>query len=383
MLQIFGRSTRKAKRILTIGCVTPDPQMGAQFKAFVAERDGVDLTLITSSAVTASSPRPQVSVFVYDLDVTAEASIREFDRFMECRPKDIPVIVLSPAVGEELVRWFLRLKVSDWIKTPLTPGELIAACGRVISHAEDSAVETRCLTFMGARGGVGATTVALHAALGLAAKAAPAVTACVVDLDLISGSCADYLDLKSNWQIDELASDPARLDQHMLDTMVATHAGGIAVLSTRRPFADRLNFSEEVVTRSMDLAAQKYETLVVDLPRHAESWSQGVLQGSSQVYVVTDLTIPGLKSARRMIDEISTRFGGDVKVRAIVNKYHKSLFSAGLSSSEVKKVLGSDVAGYVNANDSLVREAIDRGVPTTAIKSRNSIMTDVRNIIGV
>ncbi|TMJ42792.1 MAG: hypothetical protein E6G89_02980 [Alphaproteobacteria bacterium] len=320
MLQFFSRSTRKATRILNIGCVTQDPEMGSQFKDFVAEREGVDLTLITS-------------VFVYDLDVSADSSMREFDRFMQCRPKDIPVIVLSPAVDDELVRWLLRLKVADWIKTPLTPGELIAACGRVISHAGQAHADTRCFTFMGARGGVGATTIALHAALALAAKAAPTVTACVVDLDLVSGSCAEYLDLKSNWQIDELISDPARLDQHMLDTMIASHAGGIAVLSTHRKFTDRLEFSEEVVTRTMDLAAQKYQTLVVDLPRHAESWSEGVLLGSSQVYVVTDLTIPGLKSARRMIDEISKQFGGEVMARAIVNKYYKPLFSTGLSAT--------------------------------------------------
>src|SRR5262249_53134632 len=130
MLQIFSRSTRKAKRILSIGCVTQDREMGTAFKAFVAERDGVDLTLIESSSVTAASPAPPVKVFVYDLDVSSESSVREFDRFMQCRSKDIPLIVLSPAVNDELVRWFLRLKVSDWIKTPLTPGELIAACGR-------------------------------------------------------------------------------------------------------------------------------------------------------------------------------------------------------------------------------------------------------------
>ena len=169
----------------------------------------------------------------------------------------------------------------------------------------------------------------------------------------------------------------------MLDTMTASHAGGIAVLSTHRKFTDRLEFSEEVVTRTMDLAAQKYQNLVVDLPRHAESWSEGVLLGSSQVYVVTDLTIPGLKSARRMIDEISKQFGGEVMARAIVNKYYKPLFSTGLSATEVKKVFGADLAGYVNANDALVREAIDRGVPTTAIKSRNSVITDIRTILGV
>jgi pilus assembly protein CpaE len=383
MLQIFGRSTRKATRILTIGCVTQDPEMGIEFKAFVAERDGVDLTLIKSSDVTATSVPPLVSVFVYDLDVSTESSVREFDRFMQCRRKDIPVIVLSPAINDELVRWFLRLKVSDWVKTPLTPGELIAACGRAISHAGEAHAETHCLTFMGARGGVGATTIALHAALALAAKAAPAVTTCLVDLDLISGSCADYLDLKANWQIDQLIADPARLDEHMLDTMAVNHVGGVAVLSTHRTFGDRLDFSDEVITRTLDLAAQKYETLVVDLPRHAESWSEGVLQGSSHIYVVTDLSIPGLKSARRMIDEIAVRFGGDVKPRAIVNKYNKPLFSTGLSTNEVKQVLGPDLAGYVNANDSLVREAIDRGVPTTAIKSRNSVIADVRKILGV
>ena len=255
------------------------------------------------------------------------------------------MIVLSPAVNDELVRWFLRLKVSDWVKTPLTPGELIAACGRAISHAGEAHTDARCLTFIGARGGVGATTVALHAALALAAKAAPEVTTCLVDLDLISGSCADYLDLKANWQIDELVADPARIDAHMLDTMAATHAGGIAVLSTHRTFADRLDFSEEVITRTLDLAAQKYQTLVVDLPRHAESWSEGVLQGSSQIYVVTDLSIPGLKSARRMIDEMSARLGGDVRPRAIVNKYNKPLFSAGLSTNEVKQVLGDRPGG--------------------------------------
>jgi pilus assembly protein CpaE len=383
MLQIFSRATRKARRILTIGCVTQDPEMGAQFKAFVAERDGIDLTVIQSSAVTAASPPPGVSVFVYDLDVSADSSVREFDRFMQCRPKDIPVIVLSPAVDDELVRWLLRLKVSDWIKTPLTPGELIAACGRAISHTGEAHAGARCVTFIGARGGVGATTIALHAALALAAEAAPEVTTCLVDLDLTSGSCADYLDLKANWQIDELIADPARIDPHMLDTMAVTHAGGIAVLSTHRTFADRLDFSEEVVTRTLDLAAQKYQTLVVDLPRHAESWSEGVLQGSSQIYVVTDLSIPGLKSARRMIDEMAGRFDGDVRPRVIVNKYNKPLFSTGLSAHEVKKVIGADLAGYVNANDSLVREAIDRGVPTTAIKSRNSIVADVRKILGV
>ncbi|MGH6907146.1 MAG: AAA family ATPase, partial [Aestuariivirga sp.] len=264
MLQIFNRSAKKDKRILQIGFVTQDAETGTQLKEFISTRDGVDLLLIESSGVTASAFPKGVSVFVYDLDATGDASMKEFDRFMGQRPQDVPVIVLSPSVDDALVRWFLRLRVADWVKTPLSPGELIAACGRVISQASANKQEVKCLTFVGARGGVGATTMALHAALIQARSAAPAVTTCLIDLDLASGSCADYLDLQANWQIDELIADPARLDGHMLDTMTATHAAGVAVLSAHRKYGEKFSFSEDIVTRTLDLATQKYQNLVVD-----------------------------------------------------------------------------------------------------------------------
>jgi hypothetical protein len=43
--------------------------------------------------------------------------MKEFDRFMAQRPQDVPVIVLSPAADDALVRWFLRLRVSDRVKS--------------------------------------------------------------------------------------------------------------------------------------------------------------------------------------------------------------------------------------------------------------------------
>ena len=382
MFQLFGRTTRKSSRMLQIGFVTQDLGIGAQLKEFIADRDNVDLRLIESASVTSLTPPVGLSVFVYDLDASSDEHMREFERFMTQRPAEIPVIVLSPAVDDELVRWFLRLRVSDWIKTPLSPGELISACGRVISQSGINRQDVKCLTFIGARGGVGTSTLAVHAGLILAAKAAPAVTTCIVDLDLIEGACSEYLDLKANWQLDELLNDPSRLDSHMLDIMTATHKDGVAVLSAHRAHGERFTFNEEVITRTLDLASHKYQNLVIDLPRHSESWTEGVMLGSSQVYVVTDFSVPGLKSARRMINDIAEQYGGEVKPKAIVNKYNRSLFGSGLTTSEVKALLNEYLAGYVSANDNLVREAIDRGVPTTTIKARNGLVTELGKILG-
>ena len=137
-----------------------------------------------------------------------------------------------------------------------------------------------------------------------------------------------------------------------------------------------------MITRTLDLASHKYQNLVIDLPRHSESWTEGVMLGSSQVYVVTDFSVPGLKSARRMINDIAEQYGGEVKPKAIVNKYNRSLFGSGLTTSEVKALLNEYLAGYVSANDNLVREAIDRGVPTTTIKARNGLVTELGKILG-
>jgi pilus assembly protein CpaE len=381
MFQLFNRPAAGAKRILQIGFVTQDSEIGAQLKEFVSKRDGIDLRLIASASVTAAVAPKDISVFVYDLDATHDASLQEFDRFMTQRPQAVPVIVLSPAITDDLVRWFLRLRVADWIKTPLSPGELIAACGRVISQASPKKQDVKCLTFMGARGGVGATTIAIHAALILSGRSAPAAPACLIDLDLISGSCADYLDLAPGWQVEELISNPGRLDGHMLDGMIATHAAGIAVLSAQRKFCERHAVTDEVVTRALDLASQKYTNLVIDLPRHAESWTEPVLLGSTQIFVVTEFTIPGLKAAKRLTTDIMERFGGEVTPKVIVNNYRRSLLGSSISMHEVKEILRGSFAGTVGAEERLIREAIDRGIPTTAIKPRNAVMTDLAKIL--
>ena len=382
MLQLFSKSTLKAKRILHIGFVTQDAETGKQLKEFVAKRDGIDLKLIESESVNATAAPAGISVFVYDLDASTDDSLREFERFMTKRPAQIPVIVLSPAVNDDLVRWFLRLRVADWIKAPLSPGELIATCGRVLSHAPDGKQDVKCLTFIGARGGVGATTIAIHAALTLSRRRAGLNDTCLIDLDLVSGSCADYLDIKPGWQIDELIPDPGRLDKHMLEVMIANHGSGIGVLAAQRKFCERHLFKEEVVTRALDLASQKYPNVVIDLPRAAEAWTDNVLVGSNQIFVVTEYSIPGLKTARRMAADIIDRTGGEAQPKVIVNKYQRSLFGSSISSSEVKDILRENLAGYVRADAKLLREAIDRGIPTTDIKRNNSILKDVAAIVG-
>ena len=383
MLQIFSRSVRSANPIMGIGFVTQNEDVGRQLKEYVAQSEGVDLTLIASAKVVPGFDPRGVSIFVYDLDSSTEAAQREFERFMAQRPQLLPVIVLSPALGDDLVRWLLRLRVADWLKAPLSAGELIAACGRVLSQGGVAKTDLKCMTFLGARGGVGTTSIAVQAAL-LAAERSKSTTptTCVVDLDLTGGACAEYLDIRPAWALDEIIANPARLDPHMLELMTSTYKNKLDVLSAQRKFGEAFTFAPDVITRTLDIVSQSHQTLVVDLPRHVENWTDAVILGSSDIYVITDFSVPGLKAARRMVNDLSQQFGEIVKPKVVVNKFNRPLFGTGISSSEMRDLLGDVLAGHISADERLLREAMDRGVPTTDIKPRNSFVNDLSKILG-
>jgi pilus assembly protein CpaE len=382
MFQNFKRQQAGTAGSLQIGIVSQNVSSAAKIRELLSKREGVTVRAMESSSVDAKSPPSDVAIFVYELNTPNQPStLKEFARFMSERPSHVPVIVLCSAVDEELVRWFLRLRVSDWLKTPINAGELISACGRALSHQQHARHDLKCLTFIGARGGVGATTLAIHAALilqGFRGKRSPT---CLVDLDLVSGSCADYLDLTPAWQLDELIPNPTRLDDHMMDVMLVSHAVGIRVLAAQTRYGRELSFSEEVVTRALDVASQRFANLVIDLPRSVERWTDSVINGSSEIYVVTDFSIPGLKAAVRLATDIAERSSAGVATKVIVNKFEKSLFGSGISRHEVVQILRSSLAGYVRANNRLAREAIDRGIPTTSIKLKNTIISDLSAIV--
>lgn len=382
MFQYFKKTSKNGERRLVIGLISSKSDTRSQVQALASKGDDIAIKLVSSPAISKNSVQSDVNVIVYDLDITSDQALDEFEQFMLARPAALPVIVLADSVDEEFVRWLLQMRVSDWVKPPVSSGELIAACGRALSFNAEKRSDVKCLAFIGAKGGVGTTTVALHAALALSRKKKNSKPPCVVDLDFASSSCSDYLDLEPGWQIDELIADPTRLDSHMFKAMVSTHRSGISVLSARRKFGNATPIPEELITKPMDLAAQQFGVMVIDLPRSAEKWLDNVVAGSTDLFIVTEFTVPGLKLARKLVNQIVETYGAETKPRVIVNKYARSFFGSNLSSTEAKELLGPYLAGFINTDDKLVSEAINRGVFTTDIKPSNKIISSITKIVG-
>ncbi len=341
--------------------------------------------VVTAEPVEVAAKRTELqeaAVVVVDLDSKRRESLVALQGLMARTAGAIPVIVLTDSFDDALARWFLQIRVADFLRKPVEPKEVLRACIRAL-RATDSLPEEqgRILSFMGAAGGVGTTTLAIEGAmLLLKAGGRDADSTCLVDLDVQAGMCADYLDLDPRLDLDEIGPFPERLDSQLLEVMLASHASGLAVVAARGRAAQRRPLDPGVVVRLLDLVSARFDNVVIDLPRAWEPWTDQVLLGSNKVYVVTDMTVPGLRLGRRLAAGIAERMK-EVKPRVVCNRFEQQMFGTGLRRADVERALDGFLAGTVANNYKLVREAIDRGVPLDAVKNGSAVSSDLKKIL--
>ena len=284
-----------------------------------------------------------------------------------------------------MARQLLQMRIADFLVKPVQPVELVRTCARVVqtpSGPEPS--EADIFTFLSAVGGAGVTTLAIQTALLLlnshGHKARPAT--CLVDLDFQHGACADYLDLEPRLDLREIEPRPERLDRQLLEVMTSYHASGLAVIAAPNRPAEMRSFDPDMVTRLLDLVSSHFNYVVIDMPRTWFSWTDSVLLGSNHLYVVSEMTVPGLKHAKHLVAAIRERLGDEPRPQVIINRFEQSLFGSGLRKSDVEQALGDDFLMALPNNYALVREAIDRGVPLDDVKPGNKISLQLRKLIA-
>ena len=196
---------------------------------------------------------------------------------------------------------------------------------------------------------------------------------CLVDLDFQHGSCCDYLDLEPRLDLDEIEPRPERLDRQLLEVMLSEHPSGLKVIAAPSRPAEMRSFDFEVVTRLLDLVAAHFDNVVIDVPRTWFAWTDSVLIGSNRLFLVTEMTVPGLKHARHLVNVIRERLPDGPQLEVIVNRFEQRLFGPGLRRADIEQALGDSLAATIPNNFRLVSEAIDRGVPLDEVKAGNNI----------
>jgi pilus assembly protein CpaE len=345
----------------------------------------IDLTVVkgTLSNLEDEFQVEGATVIVVDLDAGRDAEMEALERMMVRIGNWPPVVAVTQSFDEGVARRLLQMRVADFVVKPVQPVELVRTCARV-AKAPTSAetTEAEICTFLSAVGGAGVTTLAIQTALLLLDSSARGKSStCLVDLDFQHGACADYLDIEPRLNLGEIEPRPERLDRQLLEIMLSHHSSGLAVVAAPNRPAEMRSFDPDMVTRLLDMVSTHFQYVVFDMPRTWFSWTDSVLLGSNKLFIVSEMTVPGLRHAKQLVEAIRERLGEGPKPEVIINRYEQRMFSHGLRHADVESALGDSLSACIPNHYSLVREAIDRGVPLEEVKPGNKITVQLKKLI--
>ena len=272
------------------------------------------------------------------------------------------VVLLTPTLDPALMLEGMRAGVSECIAEPLRQADIDAAFTRLLGqHAKSGGP---VFAFIGAKGGVGTTTMAVNVATTLAKLASGG--ALLIDLHLAYGDAAVFLGADARFSVLDALENLHRLDPQFLKSLVCRTVSGLELLaSAERPAARLLDARR--IGSVIQLAASQYSFTVLDVPR-SDLIVLDTLDDVTNIVVVANQELATVRNAGRVAAALRARYP-KTDVTTVINR---SDSRAELNQQDVEKVVGGSIAHQVPSDYRRALLAMNKGRPL-ALDNHNQL----------
>jgi pilus assembly protein CpaE len=277
--------------------------------------------------------------------------------------EDLGIILVAADIEPSVLRAAMRAGVRDVIEPPLTEQRLNDAVTplrrrRPAVEMTMSPREGKVVTVMSPKGGSGKTVLASNLAVMLAQQLGDGRVS-LVDADLQFGDDSLVLQLEPRLTVVNIVHDIDRLDEALVDSVLARHPSGLRVLPAplEPSYADEISLASMIdiigVMRSM------FEVVVVDTSSSFDELLLSLLERSDLVLIVVDMDLLSVKNAKLALDTLRLLKFPSSKIRLILNRANAR---ARLDEREIEKTLGMKVAARI-PSDAAIPASVNEGRP--------------------
>ncbi|MFP5204608.1 MAG: AAA family ATPase [Acidobacteriota bacterium] len=297
-------------------------------------------------------------VVMIDLDSDPECALGLVESV--CQRGKSTVMVYSAQHAADLLVRSMRAGAREFLTVPFPPGAVGEALDRAAARRQTTAPRPgragKLLVFMGAKGGVGVTSVACNFAVALAQH--PSQKTLLIDLDLPLGDAALNLGIVSEFSTVDALENSERLDGSFLAQLLVKHSSGVWVLAAPGRFP-HYEPGNEAIEKLLSVAQHEFDNVVIDLGARLDPQGTSLFSADATIYLVTQAGIPELRNSNRLINQMFSQ--GGPKLEIVLNRFESR--TLGISEEHIAKALTRPAQWKIPNNHGLVRTMQINGTP--------------------
>jgi pilus assembly protein CpaE len=295
-----GRPDRKALVCFTVDAETEqavrDGLSGVSLPSAVYQRGDVRKAI----AMLRETPTPWALVVDISGHPQPFVALEELSGVVE---PDVRVLVVGDRQDLGFYRHLTRsLGVADYLYKPLTPAMVAENFAPILQRRRDAQQRARggrLISVTGARGGMGASTVAVNLACYLANVANRHTV--ILDADMHRGTVPLLLNLDAAQGLRSALEHPERVDELFVERSAITAGERLHVLASEEPLAKDVPQREGAATHLISMLRRRYTLIVADAPFAGTPVSREVLDAAQQRVIVLEPTLAGVRDTLRLM----------------------------------------------------------------------------------
>lgn len=311
----------------------------------------------TMQALVTIEQQP-VDLLVVPIESVDEAQLAAIDR-LNRRDRQMGIIATGETTEPALIMRAMRAGIQEFLVRPVDATELSAALDRLARRTTSTVTNGQVYAVFGSKGGVGTSTVSVNLAHTLTVVH-PEARVGVADLALPGGDVRLLLNVRPAYDLGDIAGKIERMDADLLHSVMVASTDRLWVLAApERPEADEevdANVSTTVV-RQMRSA---FNYSVLDCEHRLNDRTLAALDAADRIILLTELKVPALRAAQRMIGVFRRLGYPNEKLGVVVNRYQSEDV---VSPGEAAEVLKTDIFFRLPNDYPTCSRASTEGVP--------------------
>jgi pilus assembly protein CpaE len=255
-----------------------------------------------AAAIEAYRSAPTPNVIILETDPRSDV-LAGLDQLATVCDPGTRVIVIGKVNDVTLYRELVRRGVSDYAIAPVAPIDVVRSICNLFSAPEAKAVG-RIIAVVGAKGGVGASTIAHNVAWAIARDLA--LDSVVADLDLAFGTAGLDYNQDPPQGIAEAVFAPDRVDTAFVDRLLSKCTDHLSLLAAPATLDRVYDFGSEAFDSIFDTLRATMPCIVLDVPHQWTGWTKRALINADDILIVAAPDLANLRNTKNLYDLLRT-----------------------------------------------------------------------------